>query len=128
MIENSGNVNRREFDRVAASFILDYSIYNPSGIFAAKEHESGIMLNLSEDGIAFITERKLDPKTNLQMQFTLMGRDHDGKRQINPMNIKGEVTHNREHAKGEFAVGVKFVGISDRHKDAIVSFVKGNIR
>ncbi|MDP8258785.1 MAG: PilZ domain-containing protein [Candidatus Aadella gelida] len=128
MMENIGDINRREFDRVSAGFMVDYSIYNPEGIFVSRKTESGIMVDLSEGGTSFTTGRKLDLKTNLQIQFTLMGRDHDGKRQINLMNLKGEVTHNKEHSEGEYAVGIKFLDMPNRHKNAIASFVKGNIK
>ena len=83
------------------------------------------MTNLSEGGLAFKTERELDPKTKLSMDFTLIGRDGEGRSRITPMKVRGEVIHNNKRSKKEYEIGVKITKIDDGHKEAIISFVKG---
>jgi c-di-GMP-binding flagellar brake protein YcgR len=127
----SSEAERRRGDRVRADFTLTYSIRRPSllNIAIGEKQLEGVMLDLSENGMAIQTAKNVPVKKKVRMHFTLVNpvaTSMDDR--IKEMQISGEVKYNRILEPGKYRLGICFVKITKKDKDIIADYVSTVIK
>jgi len=115
---------RRRHKRVKVSFIVVYRGRKPLDLFmiVGNQEMGAIMLDLSEGGMAIITEYDVPVSTVLSIKFTLINHEAADEDKIRAMSMTGEVRHNIP-VKREHRLGISFTDISEEDRRAIASFV-----
>ena len=118
---------RRKSKRLKATFILTYQVDKPLSlriIMGWDREVVGLMLDLSEEGMAVSTDCDIPVSTIIAMKFTLINLALDGEERTKSMKITGEVKSNILLDKNEHRLGIHFIRIGQKDKDAITNFVK----
>jgi c-di-GMP-binding flagellar brake protein YcgR len=125
MPEQKNNSDKRQFKRIKASFIVVCRVRKPSDIFMFIDDEAmtGVMLDLSEDGIALSTEYNFPLSMSLAMEFTLVNPFTYSEGQVHKIEATGEVRNSLAEAGG-YRVGIQFTQISSPDRKVLVDFVK----
>ena len=126
MNEQPKHDERRKFRRIRARFLVVYKIKEPLEVTITinKREISALMLDLSEGGMALVTECDIPSASILLMNFTLINTAlSDDKKRIRTMDIYGEVRYNLPIERKEHRLGVYFTRISEEDKAAIKDFV-----
>ena len=117
---------RRKFQRLNAAFTLTYRINHPLSLRMSVGWDVGVsavMVDLSEDGMAFSTDYDIPVGTIISMKFTLINLDARGDERVESMRISGEVKSNIFVARKEHRLGIKFTQIAEKDKTAITNFL-----
>lgn len=118
---------RRRAKRVNATFIVVYKVGSPLQvrIVVGNKDINAIMLNLSEAGMAILTNYNLPVSTALLMKFILINENAvlDEER-VRPMQIAGEVRYSIPGERDERRLGICFTQISDADRSTIVNFMR----
>ena len=117
---------RRRHSRVKARFIVTYKLNKPLEITITinKRQIQALMADLSEGGMAIITEYEIPIATILLMNFTLINTlISDDSQRIKTMDLTGEVRYQMLLQRKERRLGISFIKISDEDKQAISKFV-----
>jgi c-di-GMP-binding flagellar brake protein YcgR len=118
---------KRKSRRLKASFTLIYEVNKPATVVMnvgyGKEID-GLMLDLSEGGMAILTNYDIPKTTVLSIKFTLINRALQGDNRIIKMNICGIVCDNVLSKNEEHRLGIQFSGISEKDRLAIMDFTK----
>jgi c-di-GMP-binding flagellar brake protein YcgR len=123
---SAGN-DRRRFQRLKLNLDLVYKVETPIILrirLGDKEIEA-TTLDISEGGMAFLTDYDIPVLSGLALKFTLFKLARSG--EINfyrPMQIEGEVRSNNLSENKEYRLGICFVKKDAAVKDEISNFVK----
>lgn len=128
MPEPSSNRERRKFQRLKVDFTLNYRVDSPLEVRMSIGWDSevdALMVDLSEGGMAILTNCDIPISSILSINFTLINLTavSDDER-IKKLDITGEVRSNIAIDKTDRRLGVKFIQISQKDKEAIAGFVR----
>jgi c-di-GMP-binding flagellar brake protein YcgR len=126
MNEQFSGAEKRQFKRLRASFIVIYRPRKPSDIFMFIDDTAvtGIMLDLSEDGISLSTDYDLPAATVLSIEFTLINPYAARDKKVRKIEATGEVCSSTLFDQEEQRVGIHFTRIDPDDKRALADFVK----
>lgn len=118
--------DRRRSPRVSAEFIVIYKVNSPIEVYMwiGKKEINAKMLDLSQKGMAILTEYDLPVSAVLFAKFTLIDLYADKDQRVKTMEITGEVRYNSLSEKNEHRLGIVFTKIAEEDQDAIDNFVK----
>ena len=119
---------RRRFPRVEARFIVTFGVKKPVDVhlWIGNANASAMMLNLSEGGMAILTENDIPVSSIMSINFTLIN-PYNSNEQLRPIGITGEVRNNSLTEKNEHRLGILFTRIAQEDRAAIADFVKSEI-
>jgi len=124
--ELSGS-DRRKFTRVKATFIVVYKIGYPLQVrmTLGEKEIHAVMLDLSEEGVALVTNHSIPVSTLLLMKFILVNEMAETPdERVRPMEIAGDVRYSIPGERNEYRVGICFTQIAEADRYAIANFVK----
>jgi c-di-GMP-binding flagellar brake protein YcgR len=123
----SGN-DRRRYHRLDMDIEVFYRVAEPMVVLMTvgdKEVEA-TMLNLSPGGMAIETQYDIPQWTLLEIKFTLIRMDKDGKITFHrPVQLRGDVRSNVCLRDNEYRLGICFTKVSDKDKLEIDNFLEG---
>jgi len=124
--EFAGSEKRRS-KRLKAHFTLIYQVNKPPTVVMnigyGREIEA-LMLDLSEGGMAIITNYDIPKDSVLLIKFTLINRALEGDNRIIKMDMTGVVCYNSLSENEEHRLGIHFTQISEKDRKAIMDFIK----
>ena len=117
---------RRQFLRVEVEFFVTYKVDRPVEVHAwiSNKEINALMLDLSEAGMAIVTNFDIPMTTVLSLKFTLIDLQADQEKQVKLINMTGEVRNSALVENDEHRLGISFTEISEEDKSAIADFVK----
>jgi len=118
---------RRRAKRVKTTFIVIYKVGYPLQVrMTVRERDiNAIMINLSEAGMAILTNYNIPVSTLLLMKFILINENSAlDEERVRPMEIAGEVRYSISGERDERRLGIYFTQISDADRHAISSFLR----
>ena len=117
---------RRKHKRLKANFIVIYRVRKPVKVimFIEDKEISAVMLDLSEGGMAILTDYDLSVATVLHTRFTLINIYAHKDARVKSMNIIGEICNNLFIEKTGYRLGIRFVDISKEDQHSIYEFVR----
>jgi len=112
---------KRRFVRLDMNTKLNFQIKEVSGEQVLAEKNSGIVKNLSVEGICFSSEKQLKSGSKIELAIALPGSP-------SPIEIRGEVVWSRpiEEQKGAkvvFDTGVKLVNIAQGDENRFLVYM-----
>ncbi len=118
-------IERRSFKRVKVSLVVVY--HEDSSLDAHiktdnKEHQAAI-IDISEEGMAVLSEIKIPSRTTLSVRFSLADNKKEGADFYGTEDIKGKVVYSNPLSKYHFRTGVQFCDLSNSDRQQIRSFV-----
>ena len=118
--------DRRKFKRLKINFIVYYQVNKPLEIRmkVGSNEVNALMLDLSEGGMAIVTNYDIPISTTLQVKFTLIDKYSHSDTRSRSMDITGEICNNVLYKQKERRIGISFTDIDSGDREAIVSFVK----
>jgi len=120
--------NRRKSERKDVGYTFTYSVdgsYDLRMNLGAVEDDIGaLMLNLSDLGVAIVTNHDFPIGTKLILKFNLMNLNLTGEARFRHIKANGEVTYSNIFSGLNYRIGVCFNEISEKDKEAIREFVK----
>ncbi len=123
--EYSGS-ERRRFKRVRVSLTVFYRVNEPLTVrMMTKDREiKATIVDLSEGGMAVLTDYALPEATVLFIRFTLFKVDKEDVTFYGPVEITGEVRYNNLVDRDVYRLGISFTKITEQDKMEITNFVK----
>ena len=121
-------VDRRKFRRVAVSFVVFYKVNYPLVVRVkiGDKEINALAADISEEGIAVLTDHELPPATNVSVKF-IMSNDKatniDDQRKS--ISVHGELRYNLKIDKG-YRMGIKFLDLAEDDRRFIANFVAVN--
>ena len=117
---------RRKHKRLKANFIVIYQVRKPVKVimFVEDKEINAVMLDLSEGGMAILTDYDLPTTTTLHTRFTLINIYAHKDARVKSMKIVGEICNNLFIEKTGYRLGIRFVDISEEDKLSIFEFVR----
>jgi len=122
-----GGPERRRSSRAPLNFIITFRIYEPMRlrITAGGEQYYGMMLDISEYGLAIKTKCDIPVRTCILIRMVLVDLSvRDKNRQLKESEAMGQVRNNILIDKKMRRLGIQFVRIRERDKTIIRKFVK----
>ena len=118
--------DRRKFKRLKASLIVIYRVHKPleALVRIGTREINALMLDLSEGGMAIVTNCNIPVSTILLIKFTLINPYTFDDERIRTMEITGQIRNNALLEKKEYRLGVCFTQIAKEDRIAIANFVK----
>ena len=128
MEKNAINRNKRKFKRLRVNLSVVYRIDKPATlrITIGNREIRATILDLSEGGLAVLTNYNIPVSTNLLIKFTLFKVEDEDVSFYGPMEIVGEVCYNMPLGGNEYRLGINFKRIKEGDKAEIINFVKIN--
>ena len=119
--------DRRKHRRLKVNFIIIYQVNKPVHVLmliGGREIDA-LMLDLSEVGMAILTNYNIPVTTSLLIKFTFINVDTvlEDER-VRSMEIIGEVRNSSPEGRDEYRLGISFIKIAEKDKVAIANFVK----
>ena len=127
MEEKYSGPERRRHKRIKMSAILIYRVNQPWKLimFIGDREINALMADLSEAGMAILTDYDIPVLAILSIKFTLINTyAYDDNNRVHAMEMKGEVRNNVLLETKEYRIGINFTQISEQNKRAIADFVK----
>ncbi|MCK5305735.1 MAG: PilZ domain-containing protein [Candidatus Omnitrophica bacterium] len=126
MKQDYSGPERRENKRVDVSFIIAYRVNKAPTIFmlVGGKEVYALMMDLSEGGMALLTEYEIPVGTELSIKFTLINFEVEKEHRTRVMKITGKVKYCGPSEKEENRLGISFTQIKKEDKAAIANFVK----
>jgi c-di-GMP-binding flagellar brake protein YcgR len=117
---------RRKSKRVEVNFTVTYKIHRPPNIvmMVGGKEVYAVMLDLSKEGMALITEYEIPIKTVLYIKFTLINLSATDESRTRNMEVMGIVKHIRPYEKKDFRMGISFTEISREDQLILDKFAK----
>ncbi len=117
---------KRKFARTKVKFIVYYEVDKPIKVsmWVGDEEINALMLDLSEAGMAIVTNYDIPAETVLLIKFTLINLYADQEKKVKLINMTGEVCNSTLVENDEHRLGISFTEISEEDKSAIADFVK----
>lgn len=115
--------DRRRTKRVRVSLSVIYRINEPLTVrlLTANREIKATILDLSESGMAILTDYDIPEKTELLMRFTLFKVEKDDVSFYGPVEITGEVRYSARQ-NGECRLGINFIKIEEEDRKEIANF------
>ncbi len=125
MNEDYSGVERRKYKRIPVNFIVKYCIRKPMDaiMLIGNMEIKAVMIDLSEGGMAIITDYGIPLGTELALKFTLVDiytSDQEDNNKI--IETLGRVTYCTPIDKTN-RIGISFTEISKQHVSTITDFV-----
>lgn len=116
---------RRKSQRIRACFTVVYKLSKQVEILMWLEGKevSAIMIDLSQDGMAILTEKNIPALSVLAINFNLINEFEKKENQEKPMELEGEVRYNIFLQERAYRLGISFTKISKKDKDEITNFI-----
>lgn len=117
---------RRRSERIDVAFTLTYSVeksYTLRISLGLVDNVEAVMVNLSESGMAIITNYDIPKGAQLYIKFNLINMRLSGDDRWRFMKMAGEAVSNINMPERNHRIGIRFIRISDEDKAAINSFV-----
>jgi len=126
MKEEFSTSERRRFRRARVSLTVIYRVNEPltTRMLTADKEIKATIVDLSEDGMAIITDYPIAASTILLIRFTLFKVDKDDVCFYGPVEITGEVRYNIPLDTDLYRLGIHFTQIEERDRQEIASFVR----
>ncbi|MFH1317890.1 MAG: PilZ domain-containing protein [Candidatus Omnitrophota bacterium] len=124
-------MDKRKFPRVVARFIVTCNMDRSleMHMWIGNREIDALMLNLSQEGMAILTQYNVRAGSVISIKFTLinLGTIVDEDR-VRSMEMVGKVCYNTLAQGREYRLGISFVRISRKDKEAIANFVRSEIK
>ncbi|MDP8233934.1 MAG: PilZ domain-containing protein [Candidatus Saelkia tenebricola] len=123
------DIERRRHKRVKVQFSALFKIQTPQGVRTPiKENEIITqVVDLSESGMAILTDYDISPQSVFSSRFTLVNSDADYSDRYKLIEAEGEVCYNVACKDDTYRLGVCFTSISDVSRTAIADFANKEI-
>lgn len=117
---------KRRFRRARVSMTVVYRANQPlsARMLTADKEVQATIVDLSEGGMAILTNYAVQTDTVLLMRFTLFRVEKEDVSFYGPVSITGEVRYNTMIDNDLYRVGISFTEISQEDKRQISDFVK----
>ncbi|MCX5701862.1 MAG: PilZ domain-containing protein [Candidatus Omnitrophica bacterium] len=125
--KETAGIERRKFKRLRVNFTVVYQVDRPlvaRMTLGWRKEVEALMLDLSEGGMAIVTNYNIPPETILSLKFTLINLTLSSEKRIRIMRMTAQVRYNIPTGKKEHRLGVCFLEIEEEDRLAIVDFVK----
>lgn len=124
--KNFAGSERRKSTRLRVNLSILFRLDQSSKVrmFVEEREIRATMVDLSESGLALLTNLDIPEHALLAMKFTLFRVETDDVSFYGPIEISGEVRYRQQLTPQEFRVGIVFVRIADADKQEISQFVK----
>jgi len=119
--------DRRKSKRLKVTFIVIYRVDKPLHIrlMIGDKEVHAIMQDLSEGGIAVLTNYNISVGTLLSINFILINENAIAeKNRVRPLHMDGEVRYSIPCEKGEYRLGIQFMNLPQEDRTAIIEFVR----
>ena len=129
MEEGFGGKERRKYERIDVAFTLTYSLeqsYTLHISLGLVDSVEAVMVNLSDLGMAIITNYDIPRGAHLYIKFNLINMRLSGDERWRFMKITGEAVSNVELPDENHRIGIRFNKISEEDREAIKNFVLCN--
>ncbi|MDD3345003.1 MAG: PilZ domain-containing protein [Candidatus Omnitrophica bacterium] len=129
MADNLQGKERRMSDRIDAAFTLTYSVeksYTLHIRLGLVDNVDAVMLNLSDSGMAIITDYDIPKGAQLYIKFDLINMRLSGDDRWKSMKITGETVSSVKMKDENYRVGIRFMKISEEDRQSIGNFVFRN--
>jgi len=126
MDNTPGGKERRRSERIDVAFTLTYSVeksYTLRISLGLFDNVEAVMVNLSDSGMAIITNYDIPKGAQLYIKFNLINMRLSGDDRWRFMKIAGEAVSNINMPGRNHKIGIHFTRISEEDKAAINSFV-----
>jgi len=130
MVKGYEGPERRTRKRLKVNFIIIYQVNKPVHVLmliGAREIDA-LMLDLSEVGMAILTNYNIPVATSLFIKFTFINVDailEDDR--VRSMEMTGEVRNSSPEGRDEYRLGIAFTKMAAKDKAAIADFVKAGL-
>ena len=116
---------RRGSPRAKVEFILTYKVdkSTEAQIWIGDREANALMLDLSSNGVAILTDYDVPVSTTLLIKFTLINLYVDTDERISTIEVVGEVRSNTLSKDNEHRLGIIFTNIAEQERRAISNFV-----
>ncbi len=123
MNKDYSGVEKRKYKRVLVNFNLRYRIQEPLRfiMLIGDKEVNAVMIDLSEGGMAIVTNYSVPVGTELALKFTLV-YPRDQERSDDIVVVLGRVTYCTPMDKAN-RIGISFTRISKQQVSTIVEFV-----
>ena len=125
MADKTFGREQRRFKRVRVNLSVIYRLSRPATIrlLIGNKEVRATMLDLSEGGIAVLTNYDIPESAGLLIKFTLFKVENNDVSFYGPMEIEGEVRYNMPLGGSEYRLGIVFKNIPREDKAEITNFV-----
>jgi len=125
-ITNIQEKKKRHFRRARVSLTVVYRANEPLSVrmLTADKEIQATMVDLSEGGMAVLTNYSLPQSSILLMRFTLFKIIKEDVSFYGPVSITGEVRYNTMVDKDLYRLGICFIKIEEQDKREIANFVQ----
>ena len=126
--EYSGE-EKRKFKRARVRLTVVYRTNQPLSmrLLTADKEVQATIIDLSEGGMAILTNYAVPASTVLLMRFTLFRGDKEDVSFYGPVAITGEVRYSTVVDKDLYRLGISFTEIAEEDKRQITEFVKTSL-
>lgn len=118
---------RRKFKRVKVNFTLTYRAGAPLSTRITIDGNNAVdalMLDLSQEGMAFLTNSNIPMGTPVMLRWTLIDFSVNNDERVKNMDMTAKVVSNAKVSAGEYRLGIQFTQISSEDENVIAEFVK----
>ncbi|MBD3246971.1 MAG: hypothetical protein GF333_08215 [Candidatus Omnitrophica bacterium] len=118
---------RRKHSRAKVDFTLTYAFQRPFliQIVMGKREFEAEMVDLSEGGLALLTQERLSDEDRLKIKFTLVNPTVTSMEdRMLEMNITGKIVYQKKAGGGNYRIGIAFEDIASQDKKAICNYVE----
>ena len=115
---------RRKTPRVKIDFFVIYRVNRPTetNMWIGNREVDSRMIDLSEIGMAILTNYDIPASTVLAIKFNLMDLYSERGEKIRTIEIIGEVRYNKLLESNQHRLGISFTQIAEEDKRAILNF------
>lgn len=127
MEQSYNGSERRRFKRIKVNFTLIYQTdtsLSASIMVQGYNAIDALMLDLNQEGMAFLTDKDILIGTIIKMKFTLIDFSAKSAGRTNNMDMIAKVISCVKMNEGEYRLGLHFTQISPEDKNIIAEFVK----
>lgn len=121
-----GGQERRKHKRLKVDFTLIYNVGEPITLrlFIGWDLQiDALMIDLSEAGLAILSNYDIPIATVLNIKFTLINSSVEPEKRVRSMEITGKVCSNMQTESGEYRLGIIFQNIKEEDRIAIHDFI-----
>lgn len=117
---------RRKHKRVKVNFM---AVFTPNNTLNTRVEVEGreiyaLMLDLSEGGMAILTEYNFAPQTVMTLRFTLVNQNVVTKeKKYVLVNLTGEVRYSLNAGKEGYRTGIRFINVPNNVRLALNNFI-----
>ena len=119
-------VDRRRHKRLRVNFIATYAVNEPFRIrlLVGGENIYTRMFDLSESGMALLTNYNIPSATIISVKFVLINlRAYKATSRSRPLDIRGEVVYSISYEENEHRMGICFKDLYDEDKCFVSDFI-----